>query len=53
LAWNELSTARTPERFTIATVLERLRRRRPDPWRLYWSTVRRLPRHAVQALEGM
>ena len=53
LAWRELSPGRTPETFTMATVPQRLRSQRADPWAAYWSTAQRLPRHAVRALEGM
>jgi bifunctional non-homologous end joining protein LigD len=53
LTWQELSPARTPDRFTIRTVPSRLVRRRTDPWRAYWKTRQRLPRNAVRALEGM
>jgi bifunctional non-homologous end joining protein LigD len=53
IAWDELSPSRTPDRFTIATVPSRLARLREDPWKAYWSTKQRLPRHGVRALEGM
>jgi bifunctional non-homologous end joining protein LigD len=53
IAWAELSPSRTPDRFTIATVPSRLARLRQDPWKAYWSTKQRLPRHGVHALEGM
>ncbi|HZT76190.1 MAG TPA: non-homologous end-joining DNA ligase [Vicinamibacterales bacterium] len=53
LAWSELSPSRTPDRFTIATVGERLSRLRADPWKDYWRTKQRIPKHAVDALERM
>jgi bifunctional non-homologous end joining protein LigD len=53
LAWSELAAAKTPERFTIATVPGRLVRLRRDPWEEYWTTRQRIPRRAVRALERM
>jgi bifunctional non-homologous end joining protein LigD len=53
LAWSELSPARTPDRFTTATVLARVARRRTDPWREYFRVRQRLPRGAVRALDRM
>ena len=53
LSWRELSAERTPEAFTIATMPDRVRRLRRDPWNAYWSSRQRLPRGAVAALEGM
>jgi bifunctional non-homologous end joining protein LigD len=44
LTWAELSPSRTPDRFTIATVPERLARLRSDPWKEYWKTRQTLPR---------
>jgi len=53
VTWEELSPARKPDRFTIATVPARLARLRADPWKRYWKTKQRIPRHAVRALEAM
>jgi bifunctional non-homologous end joining protein LigD len=53
VAWNELSTPKTPDRFTIATVPARLARLRRDPWQAYWNARQRIPRGAVRALERM
>lgn len=53
LAWSELAPAKTPERFTIATVPGRLVRLRRDPWEEYWTTRQRIPGSAVRALERM
>jgi len=53
IAWNELSPARPPDRFTIATVPHRLTRLRVDAWKEYWTTRQRLPRGAVRALESL
>ena len=53
IAWSELSRLASPDRFTIATVPARVARMRIDPWKTYDSTRQRLPRRAVDALEGM
>ena len=53
VTWQELSPARKPDRFTINTVPARLARLRTDPWKAYWRTKQRIPRHAVRALEAM
>jgi bifunctional non-homologous end joining protein LigD len=53
IAWSELSAARTPDRFTIATVPARLRSLKIDPWKSYWTTKQRLPANAVRALETL
>ena len=53
VTWEELSPARTPERFTIRTVPARLARLRADPWKQYWTTKQRIPPNAVRALEAM
>jgi bifunctional non-homologous end joining protein LigD len=53
LSWRELSTDRTPDRFTIRTVPTRLARLRRDPWARYWTMRQRIPRGAVRALKGM
>jgi bifunctional non-homologous end joining protein LigD len=53
LAWTELSAARPPSRWTIATVPQRLQRMRGDPWQDYWTVKQRLPRAAVRAVERM
>ena len=52
LAWTELSPDRRPDRFTIATVPQRLARLRSDPWKAYWNNRQRLRRTAVAALEA-
>jgi bifunctional non-homologous end joining protein LigD len=53
LAWAELSATKPPDRFTIATVPQRLSRLRADAWKDYWTTRQRLPRGAVRALESL
>jgi len=50
LAWSELSPAKTPDRFTMATVPGRLSRLARDPWQAYWTTRQRIPRGAIRAL---
>lgn len=42
LAWQELSAAIRPDRFTIANALNRLARLGPDPWADFWSAGRKL-----------
>jgi len=53
IAWNELSPAKPPDRFTIATVTQRLTRLRADAWKEYWTTEQRISRGAVRALESL
>jgi len=53
LAWTELSPAKPPDRFTVATVPQRLERLRTDPWKQYWKTRQQMPRGAVRALETL
>lgn len=53
IGWNELSTGRTPDRFTIATVPARLGKLKADPWKAYWTSEQLLPPHAVRALESL
>jgi bifunctional non-homologous end joining protein LigD len=50
LTWNELTPARTPDRFTIETVPRRLSRLRADPWAEYWRTTQTIPPGAIPAL---
>src|SRR5438874_5515429 len=44
IGWNELSPAKPPDRFTIATVTQRLTRLRADAWKEYWTTEQRISR---------
>src|SRR5581483_8823731 len=53
LTWTELSRSRTPDRFTIRTVPDRLARLRSDPWKEYWRSRQRIPKNAIAALERM
>ena len=50
LEWNELTTRRHPERFTILTVPRRLASLHGDPWQEYWLTRQRVTRAMVQAV---
>ncbi len=50
LSWSELTPARTPDRFTIATVPQRLSRLRADPWAEYWTRKQTIPTGALSAL---
>ncbi len=53
LAWTELSASRTPDRWTMNTVLARVAKLRKDPWDGYWSCAQRLRAGAIRALERM
>jgi len=53
IAWNELTARHTPDRFTVSTVLSRLRRLRVDPWKAYWSVRQTIPRRAIAALQNL
>jgi bifunctional non-homologous end joining protein LigD len=52
LTWNELTDALRPERFTLATILARMRKR-ADPWKRYSTTRQRLSVTATRALDAM
>ena len=52
ITWNELSDALSPERFTLSTIVRRLRKRE-DPWKAYWTTRQRLSVTAIRALDAM
>lgn len=43
LAWDELSTRRPPERFTVQSVPRRLQRLTGDPWVGYWTCRQHVP----------
>lgn len=53
LAWSELSPTRTPDRFTMRTIRNRVTRQASDPWREYFRVKQRLPKSAVRALNQM
>ena len=42
ISWADLKVSLKPERFTLHTAAEHVRRRRADPWRDYWTTKQRL-----------
>lgn len=53
LAWSELTAARPPGRFTIATVPRRLATLRHDPWAAYWRIRQTIPAAALRALRRL
>jgi len=53
LAWTELAGRRGPERWTISTVTQRLKKLTADPWDAYWRSRQRIPAGAVRALERL
>lgn len=53
VTWAELSAARTPDRFTMATVPARLARLKSDPWKDYWTMRQTIPPNAVAALRRL
>jgi DNA ligase D-like protein (predicted polymerase) len=44
LTWRELSASRTPDRWTVQNLRQRLKRLRADPWRDFWTVRQRLGR---------
>jgi bifunctional non-homologous end joining protein LigD len=53
LAWTELTPRRGPERWTITTVPERLKKLKADPWSAYWRSRQRIPAAAVRAIDHL
>jgi bifunctional non-homologous end joining protein LigD len=51
LDWAELDGG--PERWTLVTVPQRLKRLRKDPWRGYWTTSQQLTSAAINALRRL
>jgi bifunctional non-homologous end joining protein LigD len=49
--WRELRSG--PERWTLKTVPQRLRRLRADPWAAYWTSAQTLTRVSIQALRQL
>jgi len=49
LTWSELARVR-PERLTVKTVDERLKRVRADPWQQYWTTRQRISDAVLKAV---
>jgi bifunctional non-homologous end joining protein LigD len=50
LAWDELSDTLDPLSLTVATVPDRLRRLKRDPWRAYFTTKQRISASMLAAL---
>jgi bifunctional non-homologous end joining protein LigD len=50
LAWREVTTRLDPARLTMASVLERLGRRREDPWKSYWTCRQALTKSRLRAM---
>ena len=48
LEWRELRDG--PERWTLLTVAQRLKRLKTDPWEGYWMTPQRLSMHSISAV---
>jgi bifunctional non-homologous end joining protein LigD len=46
--WTELDTP--PDRWTLLTIRQRLRRLREDPWAGYWSAKQRISKASLDAL---
>jgi bifunctional non-homologous end joining protein LigD len=53
IEWRELTPTRTPDRFTMQTVLRRVAKLRADPWKEYWTTRQEIPKGAIAALERL
>ena len=51
LSWKEVRPGLDPRRFTVETVIPRLKRMRTDPWRDYWQTKQRLTKTMMKAAE--
>jgi bifunctional non-homologous end joining protein LigD len=48
--WSDLGPALDPRGFTVRTMAGRLRARRADPWKDYWSTLQRLDASMLRAV---
>jgi bifunctional non-homologous end joining protein LigD len=53
LRWEELTASLRPSSFTVATIEQRLRRLRADPWKDYWRSRQRLIPSALKAIEAL
>jgi bifunctional non-homologous end joining protein LigD len=53
ISWRELAPQRTPDQFTIHTVVKRLSKLETDPWQAYWRTRQTIRPGAVRALENL
>jgi bifunctional non-homologous end joining protein LigD len=49
--WSDLSAS--PERWTLRTVPERLKRLRTDPWAKYWTAAQEISDAAHSAVQGL
>jgi bifunctional non-homologous end joining protein LigD len=52
LAWDELSSRRRSDHFTVASLPARLARLRHDPWREYWTVRQRISAKALATVTG-
>jgi bifunctional non-homologous end joining protein LigD len=50
VAWEDLGPGLDPRAFTVRTMPERLRARRADPWKDYWTARQRLDDDALRAV---
>jgi bifunctional non-homologous end joining protein LigD len=51
LDWSELGSS--PERWTLRTVPQRLKRLRRDPWKHYWTGAQEISRVSFLAIQGL
>jgi bifunctional non-homologous end joining protein LigD len=51
VGWDELKGA--PDRWTLQTVVRRLKRLKTDPWARYWRSRQRLSSRATRAVESL
>jgi DNA primase len=51
LEWRDLGEG--PERWTLLTVPQRLKRRKKDPWAGYWTASQRLSDASINAMARM
>jgi len=49
--WGDLGAS--PERWTLTTVLQRLKRFRADPWAKYWTTAQEISDASFAAVQGL
>ncbi len=53
IGWNELRATLDPSQFTVAAVLDRLQRKKTDPWAEYFKTRQSFSASAIDALDGI
>jgi len=51
VGWGDLASG--PERWTLRTVLPRLKRIKTDPWADYWTSRQRLSASSIKALRRL